>query len=213
MPTDITDASIATACVYCMMLARSGALDTFDGLTALSRATALGCATVIISAMACTLTVAISLLLPALDATRQPLLQPFAAMALVAVLLTTINTITRSAHQPLHILLQQLRPWLLPACALTSAASLMISPAQNLLHAALGAVIYSFAFSLLLQLCVYISAAMAAIPRACSLQKNSLHKNSLQEILLQNNAPYFHALTLAVAAVLAFIGSVAARYW
>jgi len=194
MPTDITDASIATACVYCMMLARSGALDAFDGLSALSRATALSCATVIFSTLACTLAFAISLLLPSLDAT----LQPFAAMALAALLLTASSAIARNIHKPLHTLLHQLQPWLLPTCTLVSAASLMISPAQNLLHAALGAIIQSLLLSLLLQFCLYISVAMAAIPRI-----NLLPQNSAQ----------FHALTLATAGLLAYAGSVAAGYW
>lgn len=194
MPTDITDASIAIACVYCMLLARGGALDNVDGLSAAARAAALGSATVIFGAIACALTYALSLPLPALDAA----LQPFAAMALAVVTIAAAGAITHRAHKPLQVLLQQLRPWLLPATLLTCTATLLAAPAQNLLHTVLGATINGLLLSLLLSLCVVLSQVMANVGVIAAVPRHT---------------PRFHALTLAVAAVLAFAGSAAARYW
>jgi hypothetical protein len=196
MPTDLTDISIAIACIYCMALARSDVLERFDGLSMGLRVSTIGS---LASAFAMAASVITAVLLNALS--NPPwgsALAPLLAMTICAALAQLTLMISGRFSRPLQLLIRHYFFTLLPLALIISTATQWQVAGAGLLPAALITVINGLLCSLLLQSCVVISKLLAAIPAlAASAQDDTRH----------------HAITLTSAALLAFAGIGAAQYW
>lgn len=203
MPTDIVELCIAASCIVSLTLVHGETLAPKDGLDRTARAVATGMASTLMLVVAnCAAFLLNTILLPLTSLPPSTIANtvPLGTMVVAVIVVLLITAATKKLHAALHPLLATLAPAIMPSTLLLAAVTALTAPAQNVLHAALVAIGAGFGFTLLLRLCVAITAVDSMSSASMAAAGPNSWRSAWQRI-----AENSQALALMLAGLLAIM--------